>query len=148
MFCPQVAVVQQAAVLTEFMPGHSDAGSEITTAQVTGVAGSCTLHRKKHQLTVTFQAGFAATNGPANQFAPLTLPYFVAITDNDHIVHEDFHTITLSFDGNSSTAEATSKPVKIDLPDMHMSSHLQVLVGFQETQDELDYAASHPQVGQ
>ncbi len=146
MFCPQVAVLQQAAVLTEFLPGHGDVASEITTAQVTGVAGSCTL--RKHQLSLSFQAGFAATNGPANGFAPLTLPYFVAITDGDDIVREDFHTITLNFDGNASTAEATSQKVKIDLPNRHWSSRIQVLVGFQETQDELDYAAAHPVVGQ
>jgi hypothetical protein len=148
MFCPQVAVLQQAAVLTEFLPGHRDVASEITTAQVTGVAGSCTLQPKKHQLTLKFQAGFAATSGPANNFAPLTLPYFVAITDDDNIVQEGFYTVALNFDGNASTAEATTQPIKLDFPNRHWSGHVQVLVGFQESQDELDYAAAHPQLGQ
>jgi len=148
MFCPQVAVLQQAAVLTQFLPDHSDIGAQITTARVTGVAGACTLEPKKHQLSIKFQAGFAATNGPANNFSAVTLPYFVAITDDDNIVQEGFYTVTLNFDGNASTAQATTSPIKLDFPNRHWSSHVQVLVGFQETQAELDYAASHPVVGQ
>src|SRR5271168_1035262 len=87
--CPQVAVLQQAQSLTTFLPGRSDVASQITTAQITGVAGSCALRPKKHLLDVQFQAGFAATNGPANDSATLNLPYFVAITQGNKIISKN-----------------------------------------------------------
>jgi hypothetical protein len=143
MFCPQVAVLQQAQTLTAFLPGHSDVASQVTTAQITGVAGSCALDDNNH-LIVKFQAGFTASNGPANNGNTLTLPYFVAIANGEDIVSKTDYTITLPFEGNSSTAQATSKPVKVDLSNEHASKNIQILVGFELTQDQLDYAAAHP----
>ncbi len=144
MFCPAPARLQQAQTLTEFLPERSDVAAQLTTAQITGVAGTCTFERKKRIVQVEFQTGFSATNGPADGGKPVTLPYFVAITQDDTIIQEYFYTITLSFDGNASMAQATSKPIKIDLPTGRRSRDLEVLVGFQMTQDELDYATAHP----
>jgi len=143
MFCPQVAVLQQAGTLTAFVPGKTDVASQITTAQITGVAGACVLQSKKHLLNVNFQAGFSATNGPANNGKPLTLPYFVALTRGDHIISKTDYTITLTFDGNASTAQATTKPVKIEVSNDHASAHVEVLVGFELTPEQISYAAAH-----
>ncbi len=147
MFCPQVAVLQQASSLTGFLPGRSDVAAQVTSARITGVAGACTLREKKHVLDVKFQAGFAASNGPANHGNALTLPYFVAITEGDTIINEYYYNITLKFDGNASTAEAVSKPVKIKLSNRRISSDVQILVGFQMTPEQRDYAAEHPLAG-
>lgn len=143
MFCPQVAVLQQAQTLTAFLPGRSDVASQLTTAQITGVAGSCDVN-KKNQLLVNFQAGFTASNGPANNGKTLTLPFFVAIANGDDIISKTDYTIALPFNGNSSMAQATSKPVKVALANDHASKSIQILVGFELTQDQLNYAATHP----
>jgi hypothetical protein len=143
-FCPQPARQAQTYTLTEFLPGRADVAAQITTAQITGIAGSCTLAPKKDLLVVNFQAGFAATNGPANHGAPLALTYFVAVTDGDDVVSKTDYTITLAFDGNASTAQATSKPVKIDIERGELSHDMQILVGFEMTADQLNYAESHP----
>jgi hypothetical protein len=143
MFCPQVAVLQQAQTLTAFLPGHSDVASQLTTAQVTGVAGSCELE-DNNQLLVKFQAGFTASNGPANNGKTLTLPFFVAIANGDDIVAKTDYTIAMPFNGNASTVQATSKPIKVELANDHASKSIQVLVGFELTPDQLSYAASHP----
>jgi hypothetical protein len=143
MFCPQVAVLQQAQTLTAFLPGRSDVASQLTTARITGVAGSCDVN-KKNQLLVNFQAGFTASNGPANNGKTLTLPFFVAIANGDDIISKTDYTIALPFNGNSSMAQATSKPVKVALANDHASKSIQILVGFELTQDQLNYAATHP----
>ena len=142
--CPQVAVLQQAQSLTTFLPNRSDVAAQVTTAQITGVAGACTLRPEKHLLDVKFQAGFAATNGPANNGAPLNLPYFVAIAQGNKILSKHDYTIALKFNGNASTAQATSKPVTVELSNHPASSHIQILVGFELTPDQLAYVASHP----
>jgi hypothetical protein len=144
MFCPQVAVLQQAQTLTAFLPGRSDVASQVTTAQITGVAGSCKLEEDKNQLLVNFQAGFTASNGPANNGNTLTLPFFVALANGDNIVSKTDYTIALPFNGNASMTQVTSKPVKVELSNDHASKNIQILVGFELTPDQLSYAEAHP----
>ncbi|MDE8344680.1 MAG: hypothetical protein POH28_00695 [Acidocella sp.] len=144
MFCPKVNVLEQAQSLTLFLPGRTDVSGQITTAQITGVAGACTLQPKKHLLTVSFQAGFAASDGPADNGAALVLPYFVAITRDDKIISKADYTIRLAFDGNESTAQATSKPLKIQLSNAEQNADVQVLVGFELTPAELGHNAAQP----
>src|ERR1700744_2934845 len=144
MFCPHVAVLQQADTVTEFLPGRTDVAAQITTAQITRVAGACVTAHDASVLRVTFRAGFGASNGPANHGATLQLPYFVALSRGDHIIQKHEYTITLHFNGNASTAEATSKPVTLEVGNVGGSQDVQVLVGFEMTPEELDYAAAHP----
>ncbi len=144
MFCPQVAVLSQASTLTTFLPGRSDVAAQITTAQITGVAGACQPMKQDHVLRVTFRAGFAASNGPANEGKTLVLPYFVALARGDHIISKADYTIKLDFNGNASTAQATSKPVTVELGNVGSSQNVQVLVGFEMTPAELSYAAANP----
>lgn len=143
-YCPQVAVLQQAQTLTLFLPNRQDVAARVSTAQITGVSGVCKLEKKKNALLVTVNISFVADNGPANNGAPLSLPWFTAITAGNNIVQKVNYTQTLKFAGNSTTAGAMAKPVKIELPNVPDTANTEILVGFQETQDQLAYAAAHP----
>jgi len=132
MYCPPVAVLAQANTLTQYLPGRRDAGGQITTATLTGVAGACTLNKKSQQVTVTFKAGFAATNGPADHGHTVTLPYFVAFTYGDEIVTKSAYSIDVAFDGNISTATASSKTISQTFPNIPENINGQILVGFQQ----------------
>ena len=118
--CPQVDVLQQAQTLTAFLPGRTDVAAQITTAR--------------------FEAG----NGPADNGATLALPWFVAITRGDRIISKSEYTAVLKFNGNMSTAEVISKPLKVELPYNRMVGEIQILVGFEMTPVQLAYAAAHP----
>ncbi|OYV37984.1 MAG: hypothetical protein B7Z81_05275 [Acidocella sp. 20-61-6] len=142
--CPHVEVLQQANTLTEFQPGRSDVAAALTTAQITGVAGSCQPTNDRSTVKVSFKAGFTATNGPANHSRPVTLPYFVAVTSDNRIIAKALHSITLKFGDNANTANAASPTMTIDVPNDDASGTYEVLVGFQMTQAQLDYAAAHP----
>jgi hypothetical protein len=144
MFCPQVAVLQQAGIMTEFLPGRTDVAAQITTAQITGVAGACATAHEDHALRVTFRAGFVASNGPANQGDTLHLPYFVALSRGNQIIQKQDYTIALHFNGNATTTAATSKPVTVELGNVDASQDVQVLIGFEMTPEQLSYAAAHP----
>jgi hypothetical protein len=147
MYCPQVAVLQQAGKVTTFLPGRTDVGAQITTARITGVAGDCATAQKDHLLRVTFRAGFVASDGPADHGATVQLPYFVALSRGNQIISVQDYTIALHFNGNASTAMATSKPVKVELANVRESQNVQILVGFKMTPAELSYAAAHPMAG-
>ncbi len=141
LYCPDVAVLQQASVLNAYLPGRNDVAAQITSATITGVAGSCVLEPKKHLLKVTFQAGFTATNGPANKGAALNLPYFVSISQGNDIISKTPYSIGFSFDGNLSTAAATSKKVTVELANVPDSAATEILTGFQLTPAQLAAAS-------
>jgi len=143
-FCPQVAVLQQAQTLTLFLPNRQDVAARVSTAQITGVSGSCKLQGNQRTVLVTVNTAFLADNGPANNGAPLDLPWFAAITVGDHIIQKNEYTQHLSFNGNVSSVSATAKPVKVQLPSIPDTQNVQILVGFEETPDQLAYAASNP----
>ncbi len=144
LYCPNVAVLAQANALNLFLPSRHDAGALVTQAGITGISGACTLEKKRAVLRVTFQAGFSATNGPANQSATLALPYFVAISQGEDIISKQNYTIPMSFDGNVAATSATSKPVTVELSNTPDSADAEILIGFQLTPDQLAYAAAHP----
>jgi hypothetical protein len=144
MFCPQVAVLEQAQTLTLFLPNRADVAARISTAQITGVSGVCKLEPKKHALVMTVNTSFMADNGPANNFKPLSLTWFAAITSGNNIIQKTDYTRVFNFDGNSSAVSGTAKPIKVELPNVPASANTEILVGFEETPEQLAYAAAHP----
>ncbi len=143
LYCPNVRVLEQTSSLTQFLPGRQDAAAELFSARITGVAGSCDLE-KNGVVRITFQAGFTASNGPANHGHSVSLPYFVAETEGDTIISKTLGTIDVPFNGNFSTAAVTSQKLTVEVPNEHSSARTDVLVGFQLSEDQLAYAAAHP----
>lgn len=146
-YCPQTAVLQQAQTLTQFLPGREDVAARLTTAQVTGISGSCVLRKKKNAVIVTVKTAFLADDGPANNGAPLALPWFAAITEGDKIIQKTEYVQKLKFSGNQSEASAAAKPVKVELPNIPATAKMDILIGFEETPAQLAYAAAHPNAG-
>lgn len=145
-YCPNPAVLQEAQTATFFLPGQQGVAARVSTAEITGITGSCQFEKSKNAVLVTINTQFLADNGPANNFATLNLPWFVSIsTADDTIIQKVNYTQVLKFDGNSSTVAATAKPVKLELPNSPDTQNLQILVGFQESPDQLSYEASHPE---
>jgi hypothetical protein len=143
LYCPNVRVLAQTSSLTRFLPGRQDAGAEVFSARITGVAGACALE-DNGVVRVTFQAGFSAINGPANHGQTVSLPYFVAEAQDDAIISKTLGTIAVPFNGNLSTAAATSQKLTVEVPNERSTAHMEILIGFQLNQDELAYAAAHP----
>jgi hypothetical protein len=143
IFCPKVNVLEETSSLTQFLPGRQDAGAEVTSAHMTGVAGSCAL-KGGSMLNVTFQAGFSASNGPANHGRTLELPYFVAVTAGDEIIAKTLDTMAVPFSGNVSAAAVTSKTLTVEVPNTDTRGQAEILVGFQLTPAQLAYAEAHP----
>jgi len=144
LFCPAVSRVAQLSSLTSFAPPGEDVTAEIAQAQITGIAGECDLEAKKNAVLVSFKIGFSATNGPANHGAPVELPYVVWVTQGQNVISKVLYTIPVTFDGNVTTAAATSRTVKVELPNVPLSAQTEVLVGFQLSRAQLAYATDHP----
>jgi hypothetical protein len=141
---PQKAyIVPQLQEEFQFLPGRTDAGAEITDARITGVGGKVVLNPDTQKLVLTFQAGFAATNGPANHGAPVTLTYFVTVSEGEDIISKDEYNITLHFDGHNNVAVGTSPPITLKFPNERDDPPAEVLVGLQMTDEQAAYTATH-----
>jgi hypothetical protein len=135
--CPNVAVLEQGRVVTVFLPGRQDVAAEIAQAKIT-------LEKKKQTLRVTFQAGFAATNGPANTSPTLNLPYLIALSEGDNLLSTKSGSITLKFNGNESNTTAATKPITYEFPNTPETATMDLLVSFHLTPEQLSYNAAHP----
>lgn len=141
-FCPQTSILAQAQTMTLFLPGRSDIASMVSTAHLSNIAGTCSYNKDRNALEVAFKLTFTATNGPANHSQAVTLPWFTAITYGDHILRKKDYQITLHFNGNMSTATATTKEIKIEVPARETSTDISILTGFQMTPTQLTHSGT------
>ncbi len=137
LYCPQVAVLQQASRVTLANAGSNDIAAQTLDARITGVAGACDAADKDME-TVKFRIGFAATNGPASRLDAQTLPYFIAIVQGDDIISKRVFPVTFDFKNGADQAIASTTPITLKFPRAPRSATQQVLVGFQMSQAELD----------
>lgn len=130
LYCPQVAVLQQASRLTLTSGATNDIATRTLDARVTGVAGQCS-RAGKHMERIKFRIGFAATKGPAARFDRRTLPYFIAITQGSRIISKKIYPVTFAFMNGADQAIATTTVIQLNFPRAPRSAAQQILVGFQ-----------------
>ncbi len=135
LFCPTVSVLTQANQIVKARGNQASVGAREISARITGVAGTCATHGKDEVLT-TFRIGFAATRGPALIGDQITLPYFIALTQGDQIIGKQLDPITFDFKNGATEAVATTKPIKIEMPNAPVSAQQEALVGFQLEADQ------------
>lgn len=143
LYCPQVAVLQQASRMVLSRGESEDVASRTLDARITGVAGSCSVAGKGME-RVTFRIGFAATNGPASRVDRRTLGYFIAITQGERIVSKKIYPVVFAFEHGADQAVATTAPIRLDFPRAGRSAAQQVLVGFQMSQAALERSEAAP----
>ena len=137
LYCPRLAVVQQASRLVRAKGDAGNVAARIIDARITGVGGTCARTGKTME-RVTFRIGFAATNGPASALTEQTLPYFVAIAEGDRIIAKNVYPVSFGFANGADQAVATTRPIRLSFPRAPRSADQQVLVGFQMSPAELD----------
>ncbi|OZB39924.1 MAG: hypothetical protein B7X48_06655 [Acidiphilium sp. 34-60-192] len=130
LFCPTVSVLTQANQMVKARGDATSVGAREISARITGVAGRCATHGKNGVLTV-FRVGFAATRGPALIGDQITLPYFIVLTQGDQIIGKQIDPITFDFKNGRNRAVATTKPIKIEMPNAPVSAQQEALIGFQ-----------------
>jgi hypothetical protein len=137
LYCPQVAVLQQASRVVLTNGASNDIAAQTLDARITGVAGRCTA-ADHHMETVAFRIGFTATNGPASRLNAQTLPYFIAIVQGDTVISKRIFPVNFDFKNGADQAIASTTPITLKFPRARRSEAQQVLVGFQMSQAELD----------
>lgn len=151
--CPQVAVVEDLKTLTQFeVPAAPTPGEKISSVAMTGLDTKCIA--TENTIGVDISVRFDAQLGPQaadwqSQSRSFAYPYFIAVTTpSGEILSKEVFAATIRFDAGETAITQQEKtrqviPLRADArPDQY-----EVLIGFQLTADELNYArmmASHP----
>jgi hypothetical protein len=149
--CPRVAVLDDAAMLTQFRPGGGrdliDVASE---GEITGYKASCRYDVDDDTgagtLAVDVATSFEVSRGPANVDRKAGFRYFIAVADADadadkRILSKQTFPVEVAFPGTVTRATYTDDPVTITIPleAGNIGTDFDVFVGFQLTRAQMDY---------
>lgn len=145
--CPRVAVLTEAGTLTRFEPGPGRDILDITyQVDVGDLPAQCTFVDTKKQgrrVTVELAPVFVAERGPADSDGKASFTWFVSVVRDGEILSKQPFEEVAEFPANRSRTiiQENDPPVVVDIPLPYKGAEYEyeVLVGFQLTQDELDY---------
>ena len=141
--CPGAAILASTSSLTVLRKGaQGDPAGEIYTAVMTDVKTDCDFDKDARTTSSNLAIGFRATRPPSGAAAQYSVPYFVVATQaGGHILNKRTFIAQFSFAPGSGSAvfSDTVAQTLIDLEHGKRPADYEILVGFQLTQDQLDY---------
>lgn len=144
--CPQVAVVEELKSLTQFeVPAAPTPGEKISTVAMTGLDTKCTVTENTVavDIAVRFDGALGPRaidwNAPSRSFA---YPYFIAVTTpTGEILSKEVFAATIRYDqGETAITQQEKTRQVIPLREDSKPGQYEILIGFQLTEDELNYA--------
>lgn len=143
--CPNIVIVQDAAELTQFLPGPGRDLTDVTLeARVADFRGFCDTDLADHgtgAVEVEMELLLVATRGPAATSREARVRYFVAIADKDEnvLARAEFDT-DITFEGNRNRigfAEELTQRIPLDRG--QLGDDFSVFVGFALSDEDLKY---------
>ncbi len=140
--CPATASLVDAASITQFAPGATDASGMLYKADITRAFSECSYYRDTNTITMRVETDFRATRPLQSNAASYTMPYFIAIAlEGTTIVDKKNYRVAIAFEpGQASTTvsdrveDFTFKPSADK-----KSTDYELLSGIQLTKEQLDY---------
>ncbi len=165
--CPGLAVLRDAATITKFRPGGGRSEADIVyQGEITDARISCLHDLRKPKRTGNYMTDFLAraspptqggtmkmeitvimraTNGPAARPGPVTLSYFVSVTDAEkNVLNKATFEVEVNFPKTRSRQLVADAPIKLEIPIAkgQTGGEFGVFVGYQLTREELQYNRS------
>lgn len=143
--CPNIVIVQDASVITQFLPGEGRDLTDVTMeARIADFKGFCDTDIEDDRtgiVEIDMQLLLVATRGPAAVTREATVKYFIAIADTDEniLAREEFET-SVTFEGNRNRVGFAEELVqKIPLRAGQRGDAFSVFVGFVLSDEDLKY---------
>ena len=138
--CPQVAILGDAERTTQFKPGAGrDLIDVMFEAEIRNIRTNCKILEGRVISEVVFE--LIATRGPAAKSGEGNFTYFVAVTDaTGRVLAKETFDTRVAFTASRRRAgveELTEQNIPI-IGDV-LPNSLEILVGFQLTEDQLKY---------
>lgn len=141
--CPVPAILADTQSVTFFRPGTTpDMANELYTVSLINAEGDCTYNTKENLVKASLDLTFRATRAPQAQAATYSVPYFVAVTENEKIYNKRILYLKFSFAPGAATATITQSPNDISLrvSNGKLPWNYEELVGFQMTPEQIAYS--------
>ncbi len=140
--CPTASIIGDAAQMTQFVDGPGRDLIDIQfDAEIEALASDCEYNRAQDRITTLTAVRIVVSRGPAAQSSEATLPFFVAVVDdNQRVLARERFESTLVFDPNRQRTGVVEEIEEvIPLPAGLSGANYEILVGFELTSDQLDF---------
>lgn len=145
--CAPVGILAEAADYSDY--GQSGRGPDlsrlVSQGSITGVSGHCSSSDHGTTLHTVIQLQLAITRGPIAAGSKLSVPYFIAVTQNGAVISKQTLTALAQFPDNGDKVLVNTDTVAMDLPVTRArpGTSYRIEVGFQLTAQQLDYNRAH-----
>ena len=140
--CPTAAILADTASFTVFRNNlQNDPAGALYSVNLDNVKTDCTLDRRNGISDSSLSLSFHARRSPNGNAATYTVPYFVAITQVDHILSKRLLNVQFSFAPGAAYAsfEESVDSTEIKLQNGKQPYDYEILVGLQVTPAQRDY---------
>jgi hypothetical protein len=140
--CPMAAILAPTAETVGFRPNLSgDPSGELYRVAMTAVSSECTIEEESRQVSADMDITFRATRTPDGTAAQYSVPYYVVVSEGEHVVAKRSFTLQFSFGPGDGAAEfrETIDSTVFRVDNDKQAIQYRLLAGFQLTQEQLDY---------
>lgn len=136
--CPSVALLADAADLTQYSPKGQDLTDLMLDGRITAVPATC-RRGAPGVVSVTLKVSATVTRGPAFTERDVSVPIIVGVTDGGEVRDRKAFTLAGHYKSNVDTMLLTSQDINLDFPvtPQKNAGAYRIYVGFQLTPDEL-----------
>jgi hypothetical protein len=138
--CPRISVLKDAERLTAFREGGGRDLTDVTfEAEFGELRAACTVD--KGRASVRTQVNMNLVRGPAGGEKNGDLAFFIAVTDpNNNVLTKEVFSGPAEFPRNQSRAIISEESeLTIPIAAKWIAADYEILIGFQLTQDQLEY---------
>ena len=142
VICPVPAILADTKQLTVFRPGTPpDLANELYTVALTDAQGDCTYSTRDGMVHSSLELTFIAARTPTAETVSYSVPYYVAIHENEKVFVKRLYTLRFSFAPGAAVATIKQAPddVDIKLANGKLPWNYQMMAGFQMTPAQIEY---------
>jgi hypothetical protein len=144
-YCPGMTALLDAYMAATFKPGAPPLPTNaLYTVEIVNVKGNCTFDKQGKSSESNLEVTFGATRAQPGDAAQYTVPYFVAVTQDENVITKTLRHVTFGFAAGVKTAtfEEDVDDVSLVTDGEKKPYDYQILVGLQLTKEQLDYNRS------
>ena len=132
--CPSVSILPDAIRLTQMDAGRIDLKAEIREPQL-----NCVVVDGKAKSKLSFWVKSAIS--PNSDIAPRSVPYFVAIISEGHVIGKEVFSLAIPFADGARKLSVKEKVGHIDIPVApgKTAEDYSVTIGFQLAEEQVNY---------
>jgi hypothetical protein len=136
--CPSIALLADAADLTQYNGKGQDLTDLVVDGRITAVPAKC-QRGGKGIVNVKLKVNAAVVRGPAFTGRDVTVPVIVGVAQGETVLDRKAYTLVGQFKSNIDTVLLGSDEISLDFPvtEQKPASLYRIYVGFQLTEEQL-----------